>query len=804
MKKILAFIFIGIFLLSFTGANGEIIATIDMDGLEFIDISLAQIFQEDFCSEESFNQALCDIDYFEGKITSMVSQEALMEIQNMDSKAAGVIKLHNQIQEYVQKGTEIVEPIEISDELIIRGGMLDYWSKVFEIGNMLNSELEANSVRTNGQIWFESAWDRPLDEYSDWTPIGQVEIILDKEDSFIESIVPNSCIEIIKDSNGEEKCVPQKTIFNDILPGKQSKFKINAKGEVISAGFYVNENGGKYLLGNQIIYAPPYSIIDYSRYSNKIDIGFENGAKLKKFQEKINDSLGGAEFSFSGYNIELPNGDLLNGDISYKDGNFFIKPGEMGGVQIGDVEISSPKKENLIVFFDGETHEEISESYVSINSARGRVVLDAKDEIISKLDLYSSPPYSERLTIKNIKNTQIILDSRLSQNLIPELKIIEGKNSNYNALIGEISVFNKGGEIKTKINDNLGIPSSSSRLAIIIEDQQGNNLLGTKDSPQKIIINDFNQFIFTSENFNDSILIGPSFDGFEKRLVFDYSRLEDIRKNIVKDFGVEITGNPSLHDLKRVKDLLDAATPEMISGVNEIEILGEDEEILWGFTSGIAKPYGRKISMLNYRLEGATLLHEMAHTRTYELFQEPDELYAEEFKELRLDYLKNQISEEEFRFERDKLKHKYSETEGRFHYYLFPKVQFIKEWETTARNIYGQGLSEKRAPIPGLQLLNIGLAYKWDTKLEDSVLWGGDGINEYGPKNGFVEPYGANDILEDVATFVEAVYEKPELFEDLLNPASESYDPRYLEKLTLLEKYGFIKEEAYNSIVAGL
>jgi len=803
MKKIFAFIFIGIFLLSFIGANGEIIATIDMSGLEFTAPDSVQIFQKDFCSQEFFNQALCEITYLEGKIVGIVSQEALIEIQNINPVEAEIVKLYNQFQEYIQQGAEILEPIEISGELIVREGMLSPGLKIFEIGRMLNLELEVDSIRTNGQIWFESVWDRPLDEYGDWVPIGQVEIILDKEDSFIEAIVPNSCIEIIKDSNGEEKCMPQKTIFKNILPTKQSKFKLNARGEVTSAGFYVNEYGGEYLLGNQIIYAPPYSIIDYSGYSNKIDIGFEYGSKLGKFQEKINDSLGGAEFSFSGYNIELPNGDLLNGDLNYKDGNFFIEHGELQGAQIGEVEITSSNKEDLIVFFDGEVHEGISGSYISINSAKGKVVLDAKNEIISELDFHSAPPYSETLIIKNIKNTQIILDSRLSQNLIPELKIIEGENPKYNALIGEISVFNKGGEIKTKIRDNLRVPSSSSRLAIIIEDEQGNNLLGTKDSPQKIIINDFNQFIFTSENFEDPTLIGPSFDGFEKRLVFDYSRLEDIRKNIEKDFGIEITGNPTLHDLKRVRDLLNVATPEMVSGVNEIEIVGGDGEILNGFTTGLAQPWGRKISILDEGLGGSTLLHELAHTRTYELFQEPDELYASEFQDLRLDYLKNQISEEEFRFERDKLKHKYSETEGRFYYALFSKVQFIREWETTAREIYGQGLGEKRAPIPGLQLFNIGLAHKWDTKLEDSVLFGGDGINEYGPKNGFVEPYGANDVLEDIATFVGAVYSKPHLFVDLLDPASESYDSRYLEKLDLLKKYGFIKEDAYNSIVAG-
>lgn len=62
-----------------------------------------------------------------------------------------------------------------------------------------------------------------------------------------------------------------------------------------------------------------------------------------------------------------------------------------------------------------------------------------------------------------------------------------------------------------------------------------------------------------------------------------------------------------------------------------------------------------------------------------------------------------------------------------------------------------------------------------------------------GPRNGLVRPYGAIDVYEDIATFVEKYNEDPSFFNELIDPASQKYDARYAQKLGLLKTYGFIR-----------
>ena len=74
----------------------------------------------------------------------------------------------------------------------------------------------------------------------------------------------------------------------------------------------------------------------------------------------------------------------------------------------------------------------------------------------------------------------------------------------------------------------------------------------------------------------------------------------------------------------------------------------------------------------------------------------------------------------------------------------------------------------------------------------------------YGPKKGFVRPYGSVNIQEDVATFVEKMSE-PEFFKPLLDP-SHPYSYVYRSKLDLLYKWKIITEKEYFTVLeeAGL
>ncbi|HLC89283.1 MAG TPA: hypothetical protein VJG49_04575, partial [Candidatus Nanoarchaeia archaeon] len=83
---------------------------------------------------------------------------------------------------------------------------------------------------------------------------------------------------------------------------------------------------------------------------------------------------------------------------------------------------------------------------------------------------------------------------------------------------------------------------------------------------------------------------------------------------------------------------------------------------------------------------------------------------------------------------------------------------------------------------------------------ENRLSFWNDGERE-GPRHGCVRPYGCTNFREDVATYLEPIARRDyEFFRDLVTPGSEQYDSSYLEKLILLERYGFITENDLEQI----
>jgi len=70
------------------------------------------------------------------------------------------------------------------------------------------------------------------------------------------------------------------------------------------------------------------------------------------------------------------------------------------------------------------------------------------------------------------------------------------------------------------------------------------------------------------------------------------------------------------------------------------------------------------------------------------------------------------------------------------------------------------------------------------------------------PQDGLVRPYGAKNIEEDVATFIEAVRSDPVLFKayKVLDESSPFYDARYKQKIDLLWKQKIITDKEYDAI----
>lgn len=95
---------------------------------------------------------------------------------------------------------------------------------------------------------------------------------------------------------------------------------------------------------------------------------------------------------------------------------------------------------------------------------------------------------------------------------------------------------------------------------------------------------------------------------------------------------------------------------------------------------------------------------------------------------------------------------------------------FIKQWLSVAGDVYGKGISKDM-----------------QTWIDNSSI----------PKNGCIRPYGCVNVLEDIATLTEAVYSEPELVTN-----ASVKDERFLKKLTLLHRYGFISTYMFESLLS--
>ncbi len=71
----------------------------------------------------------------------------------------------------------------------------------------------------------------------------------------------------------------------------------------------------------------------------------------------------------------------------------------------------------------------------------------------------------------------------------------------------------------------------------------------------------------------------------------------------------------------------------------------------------------------------------------------------------------------------------------------------------------------------------------------------GELLGSYEPAFGFFTPYGANNFSEDVATAAAYINTTDTFDTSLITPGSNKYNPKYGQKIDLLKKYGFVREQ---------
>lgn len=434
--------------------------------------------------------------------------------------------------------------------------------------------------------------------------------------------------------------------------------------------------------------------------------------------------------NIQGRDITLADGTKVSGKLSYDKGQAYVKAGDVAtinGIKISTQFIDQPEYINdILVFFDGEEHKS-TEDYVSLNAAAKKLTIQADSDYGMNLVFMKTNPFvkieeGDKVRISGTKEVILALKNRDEQGLIPQVIIrTTAPDGAINLDSGKISIELYNGKAYSSVFTSE--KASSSPMSLEIYDESGKTLVGTKTEPKKVLINNYNEMVTVplkeSEGYtkvSESYDFAPSL--VSERLSVSYK--EYTFDSFKKEFpNIYIEGELDSATIKRLTETLRHLPPEIRSSIRGFKVFTKgyweamtqrifgSPQSTGAYTSG-----DRVIRIPNNGLYYSVIYHEAAHDLTFRIEQEEEAKIAQ----ARLDGKPVNFK------------------------------TFEEEWKTIAGYIYGEGLGEKRA----------GLGLTW-----------ADG--SYEPRYGFVRPYGANDYLEDIATFVENVYKNPDFYKPLIS-----------------------------------
>jgi len=207
-KNVFVFIF-GILL--FSGAvSANIIGTIGMQGLSFVNPQLAQVVQGILCVTSPGGIAACAVQYAQGKVIGQIKGEIFNKIAQADPEAAKAILTYNQVNGYIEQGAAILKELKVNEEGKIEEGVLHFNEKEYSLKEFLVDSNAEDIVVSNADYDFKA------------------NKLTMKKDGYMKLK--------FKDENGAEK----EFVYKYIKEG--GKFILNEKGEIKAAQFISSEN----------------------------------------------------------------------------------------------------------------------------------------------------------------------------------------------------------------------------------------------------------------------------------------------------------------------------------------------------------------------------------------------------------------------------------------------------------------------------------------------------------------------------------------------------------------------------------
>ena len=510
-------------------------------------------------------------------------------------------------------------------------------------------------------------------------------------------------------------------------------------GKISEAEFWTNENPGIFDFNEVNFESPENSLVKYNRGILQL----EENSKINYVSNEI---------EINGNEITLPSEDILNyGNLNFdSDGNAFVSAGEVA--EINKIQISSD--ENVEIFFDGLDHEGnyicFGEDTIKLETLLKTISLNFEEG-----NSYMEIEEGDYVQILCKSNSEAILTNRDSDDLIPKFDVFEGnfdvdEDGKTIKIVGD-RVYLSG----TNKNED----STTSPLEIVVE---GNS--------EKVFVDNFNRLasvpLDVEEYFADSEGIDVK---FSSRVSYNYVDEEDLGEliDVEIEFSEEVSEGSEQLTLGRLRDYYDTLTDESKEALNSINVLDIEELRV------ICKREGAKACATDEGLiyfgntesyfDLDTFKHETAHTRQFALEYEflTEAHQSEESKGLLDDLenlyaLKEDLPQEEYNSQRE---------------LIGGRLKEIREY-----NPFEEAWNSISIPAP-----------------EDYTIYSVESLY------GYVRGYGAENQMEDVATFVGEIT-KLNYFKYYLSDENE-WSEIYQGKLDLLKEYKFISEDEYNAIM---
>ncbi|MBI2147781.1 hypothetical protein HYU19_04890 [Candidatus Woesearchaeota archaeon] len=506
-------------------------------------------------------------------------------------------------------------------------------------------------------------------------------------------------------------------------------------------------------------------------------------------------------------------GNTIEGQISFKNGQVYIQPGD--SATVNHVTISHVAAVGgLNLYFDGERHEGAAISMdverrkmyfgqgltsgFSLSFLPTNVFLDAEEDDY----LQMSPGYNSEITIQHRGEDLIPLVSVRKGNHGIDVRIINGEDI---SLVEDGSTFLYFGRLISNEEKN------SVPFTMLLQDEAGNNLLGTGAEKEKIVFDNANNYVIVPESFAEEEIEckACAADVGESEALYELAKVSFREHSSIRSITVT---DANYHVAYLMSRMLDDLPPAVRESVLELEIVpdGMLSERCGKGASGCSF-LGMNRIIVGDHVSPATFYHELAHTLTYTIEQREAVEAEWQLKEYQLELERKYnagFTPQVVYQDHDGIRTYLTPCDGcTFSHIYFGKQSLTSEDAEIIQQFAESSLREREQSFTARWAAIAGDVYGKDlTKDPDMVeplpaAWADEQV---GPRNGCVRAYGCNNAHEDIATFVEPIAEGDyDFYKPLITPGSSQYDKRYKDKLDLLHEYGFISNEDYRKITGG-